>query len=139
MITRIWHGKTKASHAESYLKYLQATGLKDYVATPGIISAKVLRKIDGDICHFYTVTEWDSITRIMGKFHDRYDLYLTPTLAVPPVRIGELDPTPIESLCLKIINTSRLGKLLTTTGLSDKLALNSLSKSPFTASGMILE
>ncbi len=64
MITRIWHGKTKAVHAEIYLKYLQETGLKDYIETPGNISAKVLRQIDGDECHFYTVTEWDSIESI---------------------------------------------------------------------------
>jgi heme-degrading monooxygenase HmoA len=64
MITRIWHGKTKAVHAEIYLKYLQETGLKDYVATPGNITAKVLRQIDGDECHFFTVTEWDSIESI---------------------------------------------------------------------------
>ena len=73
MITRIWHGKTKASHAEIYLKYLQGTGLKDYVATPGNVSAKVLRKIDGDICHFYTVTEWDSLASIKNFAGEDYE------------------------------------------------------------------
>lgn len=73
MITRIWHGITKASHAESYLNYLQETGLKDYVATPGNISAKVLRRIEGDICHFYTVTEWDSLESIKNFAGEDYE------------------------------------------------------------------
>ena len=50
-ITRIWHGKTLKKHADQYLNYIKDTGLKDYLVTPGILSAKVLRKIEGDICH----------------------------------------------------------------------------------------
>jgi heme-degrading monooxygenase HmoA len=73
MITRIWHGKTKAEHAEEYLEYLRETGLKDYVATPGNLSAKVLRRIEGDICHFYTVTEWDSIESIKKFAGEGYE------------------------------------------------------------------
>lgn len=65
MITRIWHGKTEAKHADSYLKFLKETGLKDYLATSGNISAKILRKIDGDICHFYTITEWKDLESII--------------------------------------------------------------------------
>jgi heme-degrading monooxygenase HmoA len=64
MITRIWHGKTKAEHADVYLKYVQETGLKDYQKISGNLSAKILRKIEGNICHFYTITEWDSLESI---------------------------------------------------------------------------
>ncbi len=64
MITRIWHGITKAKDADAYLDYIKQTGLKDYTSIPGNISAKLLRKIEGDICHFYTITEWDSIESI---------------------------------------------------------------------------
>ena len=73
MITRIWHGKIKAADAEIYLNYLQKTGLKDYVDTPGNISAKVLRKIDGDICHFFTIAEWDCIESIKKFAGDEYE------------------------------------------------------------------
>ncbi len=66
MITRIWHGRTTAKNANIYLEYIQETGLKDYMATVGIISAKILRKIDGDICHFYTITEWKDIQSIIN-------------------------------------------------------------------------
>ncbi len=73
MITRIWHGKTKAQDADAYLAYIQQTGLKDYSATPGIVSAKILRKIEGDTCHFYTVTEWESFDSIRQFAGDDFE------------------------------------------------------------------
>ena len=73
MITRIWHGKTKAQDADAYLAYIQQTGLKDYAATPGIVSAKILRKIEGDTCHFYTVTEWENIESIKQFAGDDFE------------------------------------------------------------------
>ena len=76
--------------------------------------------------------EWERAARIMGHFHEAYDIYLTPTLAYPPVKIGELDPKPIEVALLKIVNTLGLGRLLLATGAIEKLAVENLSKTPFT-------
>ncbi len=73
MITRIWHGRTTAKNADIYLEYIQETGLKDYLATGGIISAKILRKIDGEICHFYTITEWKDIESIINFAGNDYE------------------------------------------------------------------
>ncbi|MGD1840031.1 MAG: antibiotic biosynthesis monooxygenase family protein [Thermonemataceae bacterium] len=72
MITRIWHGTTKATHADEYLAYVTKTGLSDYKRTPGNLSAKVLRRIDKDICHFLTVTEWDSYDSIKQFAGENY-------------------------------------------------------------------
>jgi len=68
-ITRIWHGITKTEHSDKYLKYIEETGLTDYRNLDGNLSAKILRRIDGNICHFLTVTEWDSYESIK-KFTD---------------------------------------------------------------------
>lgn len=64
IITRIWHGRTKAEDADAYLHYVESTGIRDYRAVPGNLSAKIWRRIEGDICHFWTVTEWDSYASI---------------------------------------------------------------------------
>ncbi|SMO52110.1 antibiotic biosynthesis monooxygenase [Solitalea koreensis] len=64
MITRIWHGKTKASDADAYLDFLLKTGTKDYRATPGNIEVKVWRKIKANIAHFWTVSTWDNYESI---------------------------------------------------------------------------
>ena len=76
--------------------------------------------------------EWERAGRIMGRFHETYDLYLTPTLAYPPVKIGELQPKPFEIVLLKVINALRLGRLLLVTGTIDKMAVENLAKTPFT-------
>lgn len=76
--------------------------------------------------------EWDMAARTMGRFHQDYDLYLTPTLAAPPVKIGELKPRPVEKLLMSFINAFGLGRLLRVSGITDQLAIESLAKSPFT-------
>jgi len=64
MITRIWHGRTKAEHADEYLKFLEETGVPDYKSVPGNLSVEIWRRIEGDACHFWTVTKWDSLENI---------------------------------------------------------------------------
>jgi heme-degrading monooxygenase HmoA len=63
-ITRMWHGRTKAEHADEYLKYVEDTGMKEYRTIKGNLSSKLLRRIEGNVCHFLTVTEWDSYDSI---------------------------------------------------------------------------
>jgi heme-degrading monooxygenase HmoA len=60
MIARVWRGVTPAEKADAYLDYLQETGLKEYRATEGNLSAQVWRRIVDDRAEFLTVTLWDS-------------------------------------------------------------------------------
>ncbi|MGH9683058.1 MAG: antibiotic biosynthesis monooxygenase family protein [Candidatus Acidiferrales bacterium] len=60
MTARMWHGRTKASDADVYLDYLFKSGIPAYRATPGNKGAWVLRRIEGDIAHFNTLTFWES-------------------------------------------------------------------------------
>lgn len=60
MIARMWHGKTESSNADAYLEYLFKSGIPAYRATAGNNGAWVLRKIDGDIAHFITLSFWES-------------------------------------------------------------------------------
>ena len=64
MITRVWHGRVKKKDADRYLAYVRETGLAAYRSTPGNIAARILRKFEGDICHFYTVSEWENLEAI---------------------------------------------------------------------------
>lgn len=47
IITRIWHGVTRAEYAGEYLKYVEDTGMRDYRKVKGNLSAKLLRRIEG--------------------------------------------------------------------------------------------
>jgi len=76
--------------------------------------------------------KWGMASREMGRFHQKYDLYMTPTLAYPPAKIGELKPKFAEIAMMKTINALKLGKLLKISGLVDQMAVDSLTKTPFT-------
>jgi heme-degrading monooxygenase HmoA len=70
MVARIWHGRTAAANADSYLDYLRLTGIPDYRRTPGNRGAWVLRRVEGSEAHFITLTFWDSresIAAFAGK------------------------------------------------------------------------
>lgn len=60
LITRSWHGAVKKQDADTYFKYLVETGIKDYKSTPGVLRVELLKRIEGDICHFHTLTLWKS-------------------------------------------------------------------------------
>ncbi|WP_224751062.1 hypothetical protein [Mucilaginibacter pankratovii] len=78
IITRIWHGTTKAEHSDAYLTFLEESGLTDYKNTEGNLSVEVSRKIEGDICHFWTVTKWRSyedIKKFAGEDYEKAKYY----------------------------------------------------------------
>lgn len=78
VITRIWHGTTKAEHANSYLDFLEKSGIPDYKRTEGNLSTEVWRKTEGNICHFWTVTKWesyDSIKKFAGEDYEKARYY----------------------------------------------------------------
>ncbi len=63
-ITRMWHGRTKAEDAGAYLDFVNERAVTDYKSVPGNRSVEIWRRLDGDICHFWTVTKWDSYDSI---------------------------------------------------------------------------
>ena len=75
---------------------------------------------------------WHKFSIAMAEFHQHYDLYLTPTMAVLPPRIGENTPSGAELFTMKIINSLGAGRLLKAMGIVEKLATESMSKMPFT-------
>jgi amidase len=74
---------------------------------------------------------WDLEARNMGHFFEDYDIYLTPTTAEPPSRIGELAPRGVEALMLRTVNRLGLGGLFNRAGLVDRMATRSLARVPF--------
>lgn len=79
-----------------------------------------------------TLQRWHGHTRRLAEFHERYDLLLTPTLAGPPVRVGELVTPPLLRLGGHAALALRLGWALRRTGLIDKIARENLRHVPYT-------
>lgn len=66
MIARMWHGRVPRTKAAAYEAYLAATGLADYCSTPGNRGAWLLRRDEGDVVHFTTLTSWESVAAIIA-------------------------------------------------------------------------
>jgi heme-degrading monooxygenase HmoA len=78
VITRIWHGTTALEHADEYLEFLQRSGVQDYRRTPGNLSCTILRRKEGKVCHFWTVTRWkdrESIRKFAGDVIEKAHYY----------------------------------------------------------------
>ncbi len=73
VITRIWHGMTAVDHADDYLAFLERTGVAEYKATPGNLSCQIWRRREKEVCHFWTVTTWESIEAIRRFAGDEYE------------------------------------------------------------------
>jgi amidase len=50
--------------------------------------------------------KWNEFARGLARFHQRYDMLLTPTLAHPPVRHGQGDPSAAEQALLNVLDRS---------------------------------
>jgi amidase len=75
---------------------------------------------------------WGRAARTMGRFHETYDLYMTPTTAQPPARIGELRPKSHEIGVLGVVNRLGLGRWLRRSGIIDRIAIQNMARTPFT-------
>jgi len=60
MIVRIWHGRTERRRADEYSRFLAARAVPDYRSVAGNLDVTVLRRDEGEVTHFLTVTRWVS-------------------------------------------------------------------------------
>jgi amidase len=80
--------------------------------------------------------KWNDLARALARFHARYDMLLTPTVANPAIQHGQGDPSAAEEVVLNLFDRIGLLGLLARTGLLDgvidKIARDNLQYVPFT-------
>ncbi len=74
----------------------------------------------------------DAIARRVARFHERFDLLLSPTLGLPPPRVGSLHPHGAEAVVQEIVLRLRLGFLLRLPGVVDAAVRRVFTFMPFT-------
>ncbi|GHC51654.1 amidase [Streptomyces flavofungini] len=86
----------------------------------------------GAVEHTVRHARWNTYTRQLAAFHETYDVLLTPTLARPPVRIGELaTPWPTRQLGRALLKAGVAGRL-SRTKLWRRAVVQNLAPNPFT-------
>jgi amidase len=68
----------------------------------------------------------------MAPFFQKYDVYLTPTVASPPPRIGDLQPPPLQKRVLSVLGAVGSGRLLRAAGGVDQAAADAFAFIPWT-------
>jgi amidase len=100
---------------------------------------RVLATLGGAISAGALTTQllkWNEFARALARFHQRYDLLLTPTVAHPAIAHGAGDPSAAEQMVLDLLDRVGLLGLLARMGALDKtidkIARDSLQYVPFT-------
>ena len=81
MIARIWRGSTRATDADRYAEYIEATGLRSFAETPGNQGAVLLRRqtnAEEPETEFLVISFWDSmdaVKRFAGDHPERARFY----------------------------------------------------------------
>ncbi|MEB4207718.1 amidase [Mycobacterium sp. 94-17] len=70
--------------------------------------------------------------RSLTDFHDRYDFFVTPTLATPPLAVGATATSPALQRVSRLVSKVRAGKLMGLSGILDDLIQESLGWVPYT-------
>lgn len=70
--------------------------------------------------------------RTIAAFFEKYDILLTPTLSMPPVPIGALQPAPAEKMLINLIGSFDGGVLLKLMGIIKPLAAQTFEFIPWT-------
>jgi amidase len=75
---------------------------------------------------------WNGFARAVGRFHETYDVYVTPATAMGPARIGELVTPKSQQRLAGLMIRLNAGKSLLKSGIIDRLAFENLERTPFT-------
>ncbi|PRW65308.1 amidase [Actinopolyspora mortivallis] len=125
---RAWSVKLAASVDET--KRLTGATDRDFEQDSRLLAAA--GRAVGAAEYSALLDRWHGYTRRLAEFHRHHDLLLTPALAGPPVRIGQLDtPAPLRFAGELALRTGARG-LLRSTGAVDRVARENLRHVPYT-------
>ncbi|MEO0557911.1 MAG: amidase [Bacteroidota bacterium] len=78
------------------------------------------------------LNEWNTLGRALGRFHETYDLLMTPTVAALAPLVGSQAPTAAERALMRAAIATRSGGLLLKSGFVEQVVDERLSATPFT-------
>jgi heme-degrading monooxygenase HmoA len=61
MVARVWHGRIRRKDTDAYVRYIEATGLRDYRKCSGNRGALMLVRPNDDEAEVFTISLWSSL------------------------------------------------------------------------------
>ncbi|MGW7708831.1 amidase family protein [Streptomyces sp. NPDC054771] len=121
---------TQLAHTVDGIRRSTGAGPEDFELDTHLLAAAG-RKLKAP-AYYAAHDRWNTYSRQLASFHSRYDLLLTPTLARPAVRIGELDtPRPVRAVARTLMRVGLLGALAGTRAWESAVIAN-LAATPYT-------
>ncbi len=81
---------------------------------------------------FQSLTNVNGYIRSLTGFHETHDLFLTPTLAKPPLAVGALTSPRALQRAARVVARTRAGKLLAVSGMLDQIIDENIGWVPYT-------
>ena len=78
---------------------------------------------------------WSEYTRQLAEFHQKYDLWLSPTLARSPARVGQIATPAWQHFAMKILLALGLSRVILKSGMIEEMVRENLKWVPFTQLG----
>lgn len=73
------------------------------------------------------------MSRLIGHFFEKFDILMTPTLALPPIKIGALQPNKSDRFIMKFLGRLNAGSLLMAVKGIEDLAQRAYTFMPYTS------
>ncbi|GAC67028.1 amidase [Gordonia soli] len=124
----IWFGSLAAQVEAARV----ATGATDADFESDTLAVAELGRSAGVVPFVTAANNVNSYVQQIDDFHSRFDLFLTPTLATPPLEVFATRTPPALQRGSRVIAKVHGGKLLGRTGILDDLIVQSLGWVPYT-------
>ncbi len=66
MTARVWEGKTRIEHSETYTKIIEERDIPDYRKTAGFIKLTFLKRSDNKFTYFKLLTFWTGLDTVQN-------------------------------------------------------------------------
>jgi amidase len=107
-------------------------GVGDSHFEPDSLAVAEIGRAAGVGALFHSLDRINDHIHALDDFHERYDLFLTPTLAKPPLEVGSIATAAPLQAASRVIVKVRAGRLLNATGILEQLISENLGWVPYT-------
>ncbi|HEY9395890.1 MAG TPA: amidase, partial [Nocardioides sp.] len=124
----IWFASAAAEVAEAKLR----VGAKNADFEADTLAVAELGRAGGVVAVELAHINRRNHVRRLSAFHETYDLLLTPTLAKPPLKVGQLTTPKALQTAARVLHKVHGGRVMRATGMIDQLVAENLGWVPYT-------